>query len=60
MFRKRFLRRLTVLLLLLAVLLLGLMAAVAATTDRFYASRIIAWRGADFRDFERFPSRPVY
>jgi CubicO group peptidase (beta-lactamase class C family) len=45
--------------LLIAILLLGLMAAAVATIDRFYASRIVAWREADFRDFEKFPSRPV-
>ena len=44
---------------LIVVLLVGLMAAATATADRFYASRIVAWREADFHDFERFPSRPV-
>ena len=58
MFGKRYLRRLAVVLSLIAILLLGIMAA-AATADRFYVSRIVAWRNADFRDFERFPSRPV-
>ena len=59
MFRKRFLRPLVIVLLLTPILLVGIMAAAAATTDRFYISRIIAWREADFRDFEKFPSRPV-
>src|SRR3712207_829338 len=59
MFRKRFVRRLALTFLLIAVLLVVVMTAAAATTDRFYASRIIAWREADFHDFERFPSRPV-
>jgi hypothetical protein len=58
MLRKRSLKRLTVPFLLIAIMLLGLVAATAATADRFYASRIVAWRDADFRDFERFPSRP--
>jgi CubicO group peptidase (beta-lactamase class C family) len=57
-FGRRYLRRLAVVLSLIAILLLGIMAA-AATADRFYVSRIVAWRNADFRDFERFPSRPV-
>jgi CubicO group peptidase (beta-lactamase class C family) len=57
-FGKRYLRRLAVVLSLIAILLLGIVAA-AATADRFYVSRIVAWRNADFRDFERFPSRPV-
>jgi CubicO group peptidase (beta-lactamase class C family) len=52
-------RRLAVVLLLVVVLFLGLMTLAAATADRFYASRIVAWREADFRDFERFPSRTV-
>ena len=52
-------RRLAIVLILMMGLLLGLVAAAAATADRFYASRIVAWREADFRDFERFPSRPV-
>ena len=59
MHRKRFRKWLTTVLLLIVVLLVGLMAAAAATADRFYASRIVAWREADFHDFERFPSRPV-
>src|SRR3712207_2489234 len=59
MFRKRFVRRLALTFLLIAVLLVVVMTAAAATTDRFYVSRIIAWREADFHDFERFPSRPV-
>src|SRR5919107_5508547 len=59
MFRKRFVRRLAVAFLLIAVLLVVVMTAAAATTDRFYLSRVIAWREADFHDFERFPSRPV-
>jgi CubicO group peptidase (beta-lactamase class C family) len=59
MFRTRFLQRLAVVLLLVAILLVGIMTAAAATADRFYVSRIIAWREADFRDFEKFPSRPV-
>ena len=58
MFGKRYLRRLAVVLSLIAILLLGIMAA-AATADRFYVSRIVAWRNADFRGFERFPSRRV-
>ncbi|MDP8974593.1 MAG: beta-lactamase family protein [Actinomycetota bacterium] len=53
------LRRLAIALLLVSILLLGIMTAAAATADRFYVSRLIAWREADFRDFERFPSRPV-
>jgi hypothetical protein len=57
--RKRLVRRPAIVLLLVAVLLLGIMTAAATTADRFYASRIVAWREADFRDFERFPSRPV-
>jgi CubicO group peptidase (beta-lactamase class C family) len=59
MFRKRIVRRLALTFLLIAGLLVVVMAAAAATTDRFYVSRIIAWREADFHDFERFPSRPV-
>jgi len=59
MLRKRLVRRLAIVLLLVAVLLLGIMTAAVTTDDRFYASRIVAWRDADFRDFERFPSRPV-
>jgi CubicO group peptidase (beta-lactamase class C family) len=53
------LQRLTIVLLLVSILLVGIMVAAAATTDRFYVSRIIAWREGDFRDFEKFPSRPV-
>jgi hypothetical protein len=59
MARTPLLRRLTIVFLLTAVLLLGLMAAAAATADRFYASRIVAWREAEIHDFERFPSRRV-
>ncbi len=59
MLRKRFAHRLAVAFLLVSILLVGLMTVTSATTDRFYASRIIAWREADFRDFERFPSRAV-
>src|SRR5919112_5017686 len=59
MFRTQFLQWLAVVFLLVAVLLAGIMSAAAATADRFYVSRIIAWREADFRDFERFPSRAV-
>jgi CubicO group peptidase (beta-lactamase class C family) len=59
MFRTRILQRLAVVLLLVAGLFVGLMTAAGATADRFYASRIIAWWEADFRDFEKFPSRPV-
>ena len=59
MFRKRSLRRLTIVLLLVAISFVGIVAAAAATTDRFYISRLIAWREADFHDFERFPSRAV-
>ncbi len=58
MFRKPFLQRLAIVFLLMSVLLAGIVAVAAATTDRFYASRIVAWRGA-FHDFERFPSRRV-
>ena len=47
----QFLHRLAIALLLVSILLVGIMAAAAATTDRFYVSRIIAWRDADFRDF---------
>ena len=53
------LRRLAIVLLLVSILLLGIMTAAAATADRFYVSRLIAWREADFRDFEKFPSRQV-
>ena len=59
MFGTRFLRRLTVVFLLIAISFVGIMAAAAATADRFYISRLIAWREADFHDFEKFPSRPV-
>ena len=59
MFRTPFLQRLAIVILLVAVLLAGIMIAAGATADRFYASRIVAWREADFRDFERFPSRTV-
>ena len=55
----RFLHRLTICLLLVSILLVGIMAAAATTTDRFYVSRILAWREADYRDFEKFPFRPV-
>ncbi len=44
---------------LIGILLVGVVAAAAATADRFYVSRLIAWREADFHDFERFPSRAV-
>lgn len=59
MFRKRSVQRLTIAILLIAILCVGLMTAAAATTDRYYVSRLIAWREADYRDFEKFPSRPV-
>ena len=59
MFRTRFLQRLAVVLLLVAGLFVGILTAASATADRFYVSRIVAWREADFRDFEKFPSRPV-
>ena len=59
MFRTRFLQRLAVVVLLVAGLFVGIMTAASATADRFYVSRIVAWREADFRDFEKFPSRPV-
>ena len=59
MFRTRFLQRLADVLLLVAGLFVGIMTAASATADRFYVSRIVAWREADFRDFEKFPSRPV-
>src|SRR5918998_1398506 len=59
MISKRFVRRLAIASLLIAVSVVGVMAVASATADRFYASRILAWREADFRDFERFPSRPV-
>ena len=59
MFRTRFLQWLAIALLLVSILLVGIMVATAATTDRFYVSRILAWREGDFRDFEKFPSRPV-
>jgi CubicO group peptidase (beta-lactamase class C family) len=57
--RRPFLRWLVAVLLLITGLLAGLMFVAAATADRFYASRIVAWREADFHDFEKFPSRPV-
>ncbi len=59
MFRNPFWQRLAIVFLLIAVSVLGVMAVADATADRFYASRIVAWRNADFRDFERFPSRRV-
>jgi CubicO group peptidase (beta-lactamase class C family) len=59
MFGKGFLRQLAVVILCGAILLVGAMAAAAATADRFYVSRLIAWRESDFRDFQRFPSRAV-
>src|SRR3712207_1455484 len=59
MFRKRLVRRLAVVFLLILILLVGVMAAAAATADRFYVSRIIAWREADFHDYQRFSSRTV-
>jgi CubicO group peptidase (beta-lactamase class C family) len=59
MSRTPFLQRLAIVIMLVAVLLAGIVIAAGATADRFYASRIVAWREADFRDFERFPSRPV-
>ena len=59
MFRKRLMQRLAVAFLLIAVSFSGIMTAAAATTDRSYISRIIAWREGEFRDFEKFPSRPV-
>lgn len=45
----------------LALLLLGGLCYAGAwlTTDRFGASRAIAWMGADTGDVDRFPSRPV-
>ena len=60
MFRKRLVRRLAVVFLLILILLVGVMTAAAATADRFYVSRIIAWREADFHDYQRFPSRTVH
>src|SRR5918997_4424042 len=60
MFRKRLVRRLVVVFLLILILLVGVMTAAAATADRFYVSRIIAWREADFHDYQRFPSRTVH
>ena len=60
MFGKRFLRRVAAVFLLLVILFVGAMTAAAATADRFYISRIIAWREADFHDFEKFPSRAVH
>ena len=59
MFGTRFLRRLAISLMLVSILLLGIMATAAATVEHFFVSRIIAWREADFHDFEKFPSRPV-
>jgi CubicO group peptidase (beta-lactamase class C family) len=46
---------------LAVVVLLGLAvyAGAWATTDRYGASRAIAWLGADTGDVDRFPSRPV-
>lgn len=58
MFRTPFLQRLAIVILLVAVLLAGIMIAAGATADRFYASRIVAWREADFRDFEGSPPAP--
>ena len=52
-------RRLAIVLLLIVISFVGIMGAAAATADRLYISRIIAWREADFHDFEKFPSRPV-
>ena len=51
MFGKGFLQRLAVVFLLVAISLVGAIAAAAATADRFYISRIIAWREADFHGF---------
>jgi CubicO group peptidase (beta-lactamase class C family) len=59
MFGKRFLRRVAAVFLLIAILVVGAMAAAAATADRFYVSRLIAWRESDIRDFEKFPARAV-
>jgi CubicO group peptidase (beta-lactamase class C family) len=59
MFGKGFMQQLAVVFLLVAILLVGAMAAAAATADRFYISRLVAWRESDFHDFQRFPSRPV-
>jgi len=60
MVRKRLVRRLAVVFLLILILLIGVITAAAATADRFYVSRIIAWRSSDFHDFQRFPSRTVH
>lgn len=60
MLTRQSLRRFLIGLLAFAILLAGVMAAASATTDRFYISRIIAWREGSFRDFEtKFPSRTV-
>ncbi len=59
MFRKRSLQRLAIVVLLIAILFVGIMAAAAAPADSFYISRLIAWREADFHDFQKFPSRSV-
>ncbi|MDP8949456.1 MAG: hypothetical protein M3N00_04325, partial [Actinomycetota bacterium] len=59
MFGKRFVQRLAIGFLLVEILLVGIMTAAAATADRFYISRLISWREADFHDFRKFPSRPI-
>jgi CubicO group peptidase (beta-lactamase class C family) len=55
-------RRLSLLLRIFGVLAISAVAVMGfatATTDRFYWSRIIIWRDADFDDWRRFPARVV-
>ena len=60
MFRKSLVRWLGVVFLLMLILIVGVMTTAAATADRFYVSRIIAWQEVDFHDYQRFPSRSVH
>ncbi|TCK22307.1 serine hydrolase domain-containing protein [Pseudonocardia endophytica] len=52
-------RRILTVLAVLVVVVGALFVAVETTTDRFYLSRVLAWHGADYQDWQRFPSRPV-
>lgn len=44
---------------IVAGVLLILLAVAPAVTDRSYWARIVAWRGAEFDDFNRFPFRVI-
>jgi CubicO group peptidase (beta-lactamase class C family) len=56
---RRWMRRAGAVLLALALVGMTVYAIAWATTDRYGASRAIAWLEADTADVHRFPSRPV-